>query len=154
MLALKRSRATGNLEPYPHRCRPPENEARKGQREKREWTAPSPLPAWGKRLYDQTYRNAVKRGLLWRIRDFELAEMIRRADGRCEVSGIPFSFERHASAMRRPFAPSIDRIDSAVGYTPANTRLVSCIVNSAMGEWGEETFLKVVQAVSERRAGR
>lgn len=53
-----------------------------------------------------------------------------------------------------PFAPSIDRIDPARGYTLGNIRVVSAIANMAMSDWGLtalQTFSKgVAQQMSSK----
>lgn len=76
----------------------------------------------------------------------DITHMAIRSGGRCEVSGLPFSFEVHGK--RKPFAPSIDRVDSSVGYTPENTRLVCYAVNVAMNCWGDAPFLRICRAVA------
>lgn len=79
----------------------------------------------------------------------ELADVVHmavRSQGRCEVSGLPFNFEVHGK--RRPFAPSIDRIDSSVGYTPTNSRLVCFAVNVGMNCWGDAPFLRICRALA------
>ena len=73
---------------------------------------------------------------------FDLSEdliltMIRKAKGRCAVTGAPFSFAKYGLTEKRPFAPSIDRIDASRGYTRNNCRVVCSIANLAMNAWGE-----------------
>ena len=74
-------------------------------------------------------------------------ELWKRADGRCEVSGIQFSYERHQGCLRRPWAPSIDRIDSNKDYHADNCRLVCGAVNVAMGEYGTDVLVQMARAV-------
>ena len=78
----------------------------------------------------------------------DIVHMAIRSGGRCEVSGVPFNFDYHGK--RRPYAPSIDRINSDVGYTPENSRLVCYLVNVGMNCWGDEQFLRVCRAVAAR----
>jgi hypothetical protein len=56
-----------------------------------------------------------------------------RCEGRCAVSGFEFS-EAHVGGgrARRPYAPSLDRIDPRRGYEPDNVRLVCGVANFAM----------------------
>jgi len=71
-------------------------------------------------------------------------------EGRCAVSGIVFSDELHErSFVKRPFEPSLDRIDSAKGYTTENVRLVVVIANFAMGQWGEDVLRRLAHGVVE-----
>jgi hypothetical protein len=66
---------------------------------------------------------------------------------RCALSGIPFDLAPHGASTRRPFAPSLDRIDSARGYHRGNVRLVCCAVNYLMNEWGDEVFHRLADAI-------
>ncbi len=69
-------------------------------------------------------------------------------EGRCAVSGLPFSLDTFADALvKHPFAPSIDRIDSSKGYTLKNTRLVCTAANFAMNQWGAEVLRRVSKGV-------
>ena len=73
----------------------------------------------------------------------EFWQMVRRANGRCELSGILFHNRRMAGRRRAPYAPSIDRIDSKSGYTASNTRLVCVAVNLALNEFGDEVLIRI-----------
>ncbi len=55
--------------------------------------------------------------------------LIERYTGRCEITGIPFVFSSTVS----PYSISLDRINSKLGYTPENTRLVLWGVNALRG---------------------
>lgn len=70
----------------------------------------------------------------------ELNVLIRRSGGRCEVTGIPFSDSKIKSAVRKPFMPSVDRVDSRSPYSFENCRLVCLTVNIAINEWGDRVF--------------
>lgn len=67
-------------------------------------------------------------------------ELYFAANGRCQVTGIPFGPKPVDSYFRNPYAPSLDRIDSSKGYHKDNVRLVLCAVNTAMNEWGLKLF--------------
>jgi hypothetical protein len=77
--------------------------------------------------------------------------MVNRAGGRCEVSGIEFQ-RRAPGVSRNPWTPSIDRIDSSVGYTAANCRLVCLAVNLAMSTWGEDVILTIADCIRRKRS--
>lgn len=64
----------------------------------------------------------------------------------CAVSGIAFDLSESTTA-RRPFAPSLDRIDSAKGYTPDNIRIVCTLANFAMNDWGEAPVRRFAAAL-------
>jgi hypothetical protein len=61
---------------------------------------------------------------------------------RCVLSGLPFRTRKEGWA-KNPYAPSIDRIDCARGYTPDNTRLVCYCVNASMNQWGFTVFAEM-----------
>ena len=60
--------------------------------------------------------------------------------GVCEVTGEPFDI-----TPGRTFAsPSIDRIDPSKGYIYSNIRVVLFMVNTALGNWGEDVLRQVM----------
>jgi hypothetical protein len=67
----------------------------------------------------------------------DVKELIERCGGLCAITRMPFRLEVIGERNQRPFAPSIDRIDSMKGYTRDNCRLVCVAVNYAMNSWGE-----------------
>ncbi|MCW2242300.1 hypothetical protein [Azospirillum canadense] len=89
-------------------------------------------------------------------RAFDLSEdhaetMYQAQGGRCDVTGFWFSWERYEEALvKHPFAPSIDRRDSQLGYTVDNVRLVCTAVNFGMGQWGQEVYLTLARAAVEK----
>ena len=54
--------------------------------------------------------------------------------GRCEVTGVSFCYENNFGTSKNPLSPSIDRIDSNIGYSKENTRLVIWQYNLMKGE--------------------
>lgn len=85
-----------------------------------------------------------------RIREFtltseEVVHMIRSVKYRCSVTGTPLSLQVMSADGRKPFAPSIDRIDNARGYTADNCRIVCLAANIAMNTWGEDILLTMLR---------
>lgn len=75
-----------------------------------------------------------------------------RCQGRCEVTGIPFEYEKSGvKHERRPYAPSLDRIESSKGYIVDNVRVVCVAVNLAMNQWGEKVLLNIAISILRRR---
>ena len=62
---------------------------------------------------------------------------------RCSLTGVPFLSAFDGETHKRPYVPSIDRIDCKQGYTPDNVRLVIFAVNLMMAEWGEDIMHRV-----------
>lgn len=101
--------------------------------------------------FERTRKNARHREIQFALTWEAVIALWQRSKGRCEISGIAFSFAREVGFKNRPFAPSIDRIKNDGIYSVENCRLVCVVVNLAMNEWGLETLLKVSRAVHMRR---
>lgn len=95
-------------------------------------------------------RSARARNIVDLMTRDDIEHLVRRAGGRCEISGVPFSTEKPKGQRIRIYAPSVDRIDAAIGYVPSNCRLVCASVNIALNRFGDD-FLKVIGVRS--RAG-
>lgn len=95
-------------------------------------------------------KNAATRKIDFLLTREHLYDLWKSSGGRCSVTGIAFSdADKCPRTNRRPWAPSIDRIDSAGPYAPGNVRLVCAAVNGAMGVWGEQVLYTMAQAVTE-----
>ena len=96
--------------------------------------------------------NAKKRRLAFEVTPKFLASLAVEQKFKCAVSGIDFEFK--SAVMREyrryPFAVSVDRIDSDLGYRPGNVRLVCLIVNLARSDFGDEALVKMARAIVER----
>jgi len=114
---------------------------------KNEWVGP---------LMWQSKTRAKKKGLSFTLTYELMAEMVKRAAGRCEVTGIPFRFGEWEKGrhQKRPYAPSIDRIDANGGYVFENCRLVCVCVNNGMGKWGEEILGEMARAYVDKHGAR
>jgi len=75
-----------------------------------------------------------------------LLEVAESQGFRCALTGIPFYLPNSSASAKNPFAPSIDRIDCAKGYTRSNVRLVVFAVNAMLMDWGEPVFKRVAEA--------
>lgn len=70
--------------------------------------------------------------------------------GICEVTGITFDLNKPKITVKNPYAPSIDRIDSSIGYTKHNTRLVIWQYNAMKGEISDNDLLNLCKIILER----
>ena len=77
----------------------------------------------------------------------ELSLILVRADGRCEVTGIPFSNDVPTGAKIAPFYMSVDRIRNDRGYHFDNCRVVCLAVNLAMRDWGHGVMVTIAEAM-------
>lgn len=74
----------------------------------------------------------------------------RLSPGTCEVTRLPFDFEgtsKSAAYRTNAWAPSLDRIDSAKGYTKDNCQVVVWAYNRAKGDLNAPDFVKLIQAL-------
>lgn len=87
---------------------------------------------------------ARQRGLPFEI-DIDWAlKTARKQDFKCQLTGIPFFSElKDRKFSRSPLAPSIDRIDSSIGYTKENCRITNVAINTMLLDWGQELFERV-----------
>ena len=107
-------------------------------------------PTWSLSIYRYAKKNAGVRNIPFSLTRVDFDGLVFRANGCCMLSGIPFDFHPYPGSTRRPFAPSLDRIDSARGYSADNVRLVCILVNLALNEWGADPLLRVAKALVAR----
>lgn len=93
-----------------------------------------------RRLWKNARSRATQCGLLWALSWDDFLAMAKRSDGRCAVTGLPFTI---TDEPKHPFKPSIDRLDNSTGYSAGNCRLVLMAVNYAMNVWGEDLFRSI-----------
>lgn len=99
-----------------------------------------PMASFLRSALRQAKRRATKLSRVIELDYAFLSSMLEQQGGRCAVSGVQFSLEKVGDSMVRPYAPSIDRMDSSIGYTRGNVRLVCHCINLMMNEWGASVF--------------
>ena len=104
-----------------------------------------------RRVFAKTKARAKTNGTAYELTEEEEKTIVERSNGMCEISGIPFSFARNDLAFRAPYLMSVDRINSSLGYTFANTRLVCVAVNWALSDWGVGVFDRICAAYIARK---
>lgn len=105
-------------------------------------------------LLRRSRERAATRKIPYALTLKDITSIYKRSEGRCEVSGIPFSRHIPPGRRRRLWFPSIDRIDPAGGYTPDNCRLVCIAVNIALGDWGLSDLLRIAEGALARHSGK
>jgi hypothetical protein len=113
-------------------------------------SSPLEMTRYMARVYQRARKNARIRKIEFRLSKEEFDAIVKRANGLCEVSGVAFDLQLRPYSFRRPYAPSLDRIDSREPYMAENCRLVCCIVNAAMSDWGAEPFQFVAAAMAAK----
>lgn len=98
------------------------------------------------KAYRRHENGAPTRRIQWSLSIDEFWRVVMRACGSCELTSKPFDFYYRApTTNRRPFIPSLDRINSTMGYNICNVRLVVSACNQAMSDYGEEPFFEMVK---------
>jgi hypothetical protein len=98
-------------------------------------------------IYRSTRKNAAARKREFKLSMGSYELLVSEAEGCCQVTGIQFNKAKVNGSSRRPFYPSIDRLDNRVGYEYDNIRLVCVAYNIACNEWGDEVFGELAAAL-------
>lgn len=103
------------------------------------------MPMWKRSLYAARDR-ATKYAMA-----FDLTEewALARWTGCCELTGIEFA--RTPGQGTNPLSPSIDRIDSSIGYLQGNCRFVLHSLNSFKGTGTDEEMYAIAEALLKAR---
>ena len=102
-------------------------------------------------LYAACKRSAKRRGMECTLSLRDIEELVLSSKGKCMLTGIKFNVIKPATARRRHWIPSVDRIDSKKGYVPGNVRLICSIVNIALNDFGEELLLQIARELLRHR---
>ncbi len=98
-------------------------------------------------MWVKSQRRAQRANIPFTIKPEDAERLYEAQDGRCALTGLAFNFDEFPLAfVKCPFGPSIDRRDPHGGYTPDNVRLVCVAVNFGLGQWGDETYLRLARA--------
>lgn len=97
---------------------------------------------------------AARNGVPFTLTPEEWDALVKRAAGKCELTGIVFTLAKGKTGFRAPFAPSIDRINNDIGYVAANVRLVCVAVNWALSDWGAGVLDAIAFAYTAKRLGQ
>lgn len=105
-----------------------------------------------KKMLAVAKNRSIKRQVEFTLTLPQIVLLATACEGRCAVSGMELS--PAYCGKRRPFYPSLDRIDCTLGYTLGNCRIVCLIVNYAMADFGADAFMVVARAavLKEMRA--
>lgn len=105
------------------------------------------LPEWAPRMYLKAEARARELNRAFTLTIAQFANVIERAQGRCELTGMAFDATKLGPNIKSPYAASLDRIDSTRGYEASNVRLVCLIVNVALSNWGEGPVRAMAEAL-------
>jgi hypothetical protein len=140
-----------NKHMYPHPLKGIDEKSRKQRRD-----------SYHKNKHNRTYFEIIVNKIFTSVkyrakrlkRDFDLTReflenLYTEQNGKCALTGMIFSDEKYENYKRRPFTPSLDRIDNKKGYTQDNVRFVCSMVNAALGEFGDKIFDKMCRSYIE-----
>jgi hypothetical protein len=105
---------------------------------------------WGGKVWNRARHSAKRRSLPFDLLIEDLCALADRSGGVCALTGLPFVVDGDPTYRGNPFAPSLDRISSYLGYTRGNVRLVCVCVNMALGQWGEGVFSLMAKGYVKR----
>lgn len=94
-------------------------------------------------------KGAKQRGIAFSLTAAEASEIVAAQHHRCAITMLPFRNDKPEGLRIRPWAPSLDRIDTRSGYTASNVRIVCAFVNVAMNGFGDSFFQVVLQPLIE-----
>lgn len=100
-----------------------------------------------RRIFQRAKCRAKRDEITFTITEEEVLRLL--LVGKCAQSGILFDLQGKKNTFRNPFAPSIDRIDSMLGYEKGNVQLVCNMFNSGKGEHDEIDFIAMCIAVAQ-----
>lgn len=112
-----------------------------------EWLFTWVLNWWSRKAHSEKPRKPGKM-----LTQDEIVSIANRSRGLCELTGVSLILA-DSGARRHPYTPSIDRIDSSIGYTRDNSRIVCVAANIALSDWGEEVFSTLAISYVKRRSG-
>ncbi|MBN9559767.1 MAG: winged helix-turn-helix domain-containing protein [Alphaproteobacteria bacterium] len=112
-------------------------------------------PKWTQALVNAANSRNRARGSSEIFSMADLAAAWEACGGRCAFSGLPFNLQLVGDGQaKRPFAPSLDRIDRHKPYQKDNVRLVVAVANFAMNAWGDEPVLQMASALHRKHGDR
>lgn len=101
---------------------------------------------WVARTLFDCRKRCKSRGLDFALTAAWVLSRLERQHYRCAVSGVEFSARRPRDSHKRPWMPSLDRIDCTRGYTKDNVRIVCVAVNTLLQDWGDSVFHELMAA--------
>lgn len=100
-------------------------------------------------MWKRHQKGAKQRGIPFDLAPADIQALLDAQGYRCAVTRLPFRDDKPAGLRIRPWAPSVDRLDGAAGYTPGNVRIVCAFVNVAMNGFGDGFFALVLEPLIE-----
>ena len=78
-----------------------------------------------------------------------ILQMLDAQSGKCAISGLPFDLSP-TETRRRPFAPSLDRIEQGGPYIVPNVRLACVAANIARSDWSDAVLRALARGILDQ----
>jgi hypothetical protein len=101
-------------------------------------------------VFQRAIKGAKRRGIEFDITQDDVQAMLERQNYRCAITQKPFNNRKPAGQRNRPWAASLDRIDSSRGYSVENCRLVCTFVNVALNNYGDGLYTELLEHMVRR----
>jgi hypothetical protein len=99
------------------------------------------------RSYAARRPGARRRKIAWEISKQYIEEIYAKQNGVCDLSGIVMEPKGNSR-----YRPSIDRIDSTVGYVVGNVQIVCSVINVMKNKYSDLEFVRMCRAVATCRS--
>lgn len=95
------------------------------------------------KIFASSRHGAIARNISFEITKQDVLDLVVSAEGRCMATGIEFSEQRGEGDRVALWKPSLDRIDSKLGYAIGNIRIVCVAFNLSIQDHGDDVFEKL-----------
>lgn len=100
-------------------------------------------------MFHSIKQSAAKRKISFNISRDLIFLLITIQNWKCGKTGLEFDLT--AGSGKRPFGPTVDRINNNLGYEPGNIQIVCNIYNYAKNEFDDKTVLEFATALLEQQ---
>jgi hypothetical protein len=102
---------------------------------------------WARQAVRDARKRAKKTAIPFTIDAAWVLRRLEQQSYRCALSRLEFSARRtRLASHKRPFMPSLDRVDCSKGYTKRNVRILCVAINTLLQDWGDEVFHEIIRA--------
>lgn len=91
---------------------------------------------------------ARRRGMSFSLTQSDIISQLNAQDWKCLKTGIPFDLT--FGNGRKPFGPTIDRIENSRGYEADNIQIVCNLYNFCKNEFTDDDVMKFVRALAAK----